>query len=282
MKRTREENASSSSSSAAMQETANAAAILGAQGSEQIQETADHPLLRDLFGTEAVGETANAEVLALKKELEKLRAVALAPKRAPGRPKKPANAEAEGEPAPKRAKPGRPVGSKSLTPTQGRDAEAHADTLPAKRKPGRPKTVKREVEEEVWTPGEASSGRQPRAKERGPGRPRRGAGVAEAAAADGTQKRLSDFFDMSPQGKVDASASSLFARPFDGAAPAVRWPAGLLALACACLCLLVCACLSVLAWACLRLLVCLLACLLACACLLVLACLRLLACLLVC
>ena len=173
---------------------------------------------------EAVGETANAEVLALKKELDKLRAVALAPKRAPGRPKKPANAEAEGEPAPKRAKPGRPVGSKSLTPTHGRDAEANADTLPAKRKPGRPKTVKQEVEEEVLTPGEASIGRQPRAKERGPGRPRRGAGVAEAAAADGTQRRLSEFFDMSPQGNVDASASSLFARPFDNPVPpGPRW-----------------------------------------------------------
>ena len=97
-----EENASSSSSSsAAMQETANAEAILGAQGSEQTQETAHDPLLYELLGADAVGETANAEVLALKKEVEKLRAVALAPKRAPGRPKKPANAEAEGEPAPK-------------------------------------------------------------------------------------------------------------------------------------------------------------------------------------
>ena len=86
------------------------------------------------------------------------------------------------------------------------------------------KEVKQEVEEEVLTPGEASSGRQPRAKERGPGRPRRGAGVAEAAAADCTQKRLSDFFNMSPQGNVDASVSSLFARPFDNPVPTrTRW-----------------------------------------------------------
>ena len=68
-----------------MQETANAEAILGAQGSEQIQETGRHPLLYDLFNAEAVGETANAEVLALRTEVEKLRAaLALAPKRAPG------------------------------------------------------------------------------------------------------------------------------------------------------------------------------------------------------
>ena len=115
-----EENASSSSSSsAAMQETANAEAILGAQGSEQIQETAHDPLLYDLFGAEPVQEAANAKVLVSKEELEELRALAQAPKRGPGRPwpkKETANAEkrkvgrpAEGEPAPKRAKPGRPV-----------------------------------------------------------------------------------------------------------------------------------------------------------------------------
>jgi len=68
-----------------MQETANAEAILGAQGSEQIQETGRHPLLYNLLNAEAVGETANAEVLALRTEVEKLRAaLALAPKRAPG------------------------------------------------------------------------------------------------------------------------------------------------------------------------------------------------------
>ena len=64
-----EENASgSSSSSAAMQETANAAEVLA-----------------ELFDGNTC--TANAaEVLALKEEVEKLRAMAQAPKRRPGRP----------------------------------------------------------------------------------------------------------------------------------------------------------------------------------------------------
>ena len=100
-----EKNASGSSS-AAIQETANAAEVLA-----------------ELFDGNTC--TANAaEVLALKEEVEKLRAMAQAPKRRPGRPfgKK---AQADGEPAPKKAKPGRPVGSKRPTPTQGPDAEAN-------------------------------------------------------------------------------------------------------------------------------------------------------------
>jgi len=152
-----------------------------------MQETANTAeVLAELFDGNTC--TANAaEVLALKEEVEKLKALVQAPKRGPGRPwpkkesapaskKRPgrpwsknatANAEAEGEPAPKRAKPGRPVGSKKqrLTPTQGSDAEANADTPPAKRKPGRPKTVKREVEVELETPCETDSGRKPRVKE---------------------------------------------------------------------------------------------------------------------
>ena len=190
-----EENASGSSS-----------AVLGAQASEQIQETANAVLLDELFGAEPLQETANAaEVLTLSEEVERLRALAPAPKRQPGRPwgksaaapeKRKVGRPAEGEPAPKRAKPGRPVGSKKkrLAPTQRPEAEASADTPPAKRKPGRPKTVKQEVE--VETPCETDSGRKPRVKERGPGRPRRGVGIAEAAAADGTQKRLTDSFDV--------------------------------------------------------------------------------------
>ena len=116
--------------------------------------------------SEPIQETANAaEVLALSEEVERLRALAPAPKRRRGRPcgkkapapeKRKVGRPAAGEPAPKRAKPGRPVGSKRqrLTPTQGSNAEANADTPPAKRKPGRPKTVKQEVEVEVETPCE--------------------------------------------------------------------------------------------------------------------------------